>query len=70
MNLAGLEERRTPYTANTLHQDGSEVTTGLAQFDRNHFAIFNDGDAAVLWANFLYSQVRDGGPGELGADFP
>jgi len=70
MSLAGLKELRTPYTANTLHQDGSEVTTGLAQFDRNHFAIFNDGDAAVLWANFLYSQIRDGGPGELGGDFP
>ena len=70
MTLAGLDTERTPYTANTSHADGTEVTTGLAQFDRNHFAIFNDGDAALLWANFLYSQVRDGGPGELGADFP
>jgi len=70
MTLAGLDAVQTPYTANTTHADGSDVTTGLAQFDRNHFAIFNDGDAALLWANFLYSQIRNGGPGELGADFP
>ena len=70
MTLAGLEALRTPYSANISHDDGSEVTTGLAQFDRNHFAIFNDGDAALLWANFLYSQARDDGAGELGADFP
>ena len=46
------------------------MTTGLAQFDDNHYAIFTDGHAALLWANFLYSQVRDGAPGELDGDFP
>ncbi len=70
MGLAGLSPLETPYTANANHSDGSAVTAGLAQFNRNHFAIFNDGDAALLWANFLYSQTRDAGPGELGADFP
>ena len=70
MEFAGLEPLATPYTGNAEHDAGPLVTTGLAQFNRNHFAIFNNGDAALLWSNFLYSQVRDGGPGELGAEFP
>jgi len=70
LELRDLQPLHSPYTANMLHEDGSSVTTGLAQFDRNHWAIFNDGNAALLWSNFLYSQVRDGNPGELGGDFP
>ena len=31
-----------------VDDDGTLVTTGLAQFDRNHYAIFNDGAAAIL----------------------
>jgi len=70
LELRGLEPLSTPYTGNNVHADGTEVTTGLAQFDDNHYAIFTDGHAALLWANFLYSQVRDSGPGELDGDFP
>lgn len=70
LELRGLEPIRGPYSGNAEHEDGTLVTTGLAQFDRNHFAIFNDGSAAILWANFLAAQVRDGSPGELGGDFP
>ena len=42
----------------------------MGQFDANHFVIFYDLDAATLWANLLYSIVRDGAPGEMGADYP
>ena len=70
LELLGLEPLPSPYSANSEHNDGTLVTTGLAQFNRNHWAIFNDGSAAILWANFLAAQVRDGSPGELGGDFP
>ena len=49
---------------------GAEVTAGLAQFDGNHFAIFNDSSASFLYVNFLWSQLRDGPPGEIGGSFP
>ncbi|MBN95063.1 MAG: hypothetical protein CL928_13505 [Deltaproteobacteria bacterium] len=70
LELRELDRLDTAYSANTVHPDGTAVTTGLAQFDTDHFAIFNTGDAALLWSNFLYSIVRDGSPGELGGDFP
>ena len=70
LELRGLDPLDTPYSGNLTHPDGSEVTAGLAQFDSEHWAIFDLPSAGSLWANFFYSMVRDGGPGELGADFP
>lgn len=70
LELRGLDRLQTPYSGNIAHPDGSLVTSGLAQFDSDHFAIFNTGDAALLWSNFLYSLLRDSPPGELGGDFP
>ena len=70
LELRGLDSLREPYSANFEHPGGVDVTTGLAQFDENHFAIFNNADAGLLWVNFLYSMARDGAPGTLGADYP
>lgn len=70
LELRGLESLGTPYSANAEHPDGSPLTTGLAQFDSNHWAIFNNPEAQLLYINFLWSQLRDGSPGELGGDFP
>jgi hypothetical protein len=70
LELRGLSDRDCPYSANSPHPDGTDVTVGLAQFFSQHWAIFDEPEAALLWANFLYSMVRDGGPGELGAEFP
>jgi hypothetical protein len=70
LELRGIEDRETPYSGNAMTPAGVAITSGLAQFDADHFAIFTQGEAGLLWANFLYSQVRDGPPGELGAEFP
>jgi hypothetical protein len=68
--LRGIESLSTPYAGSSTHPNGAEVTAGLAQFDGNHFAIFNDSSASLLYANFLWSQLRDGPPGEIGGNFP
>jgi hypothetical protein len=70
LELRGLDPIDKPYSGNFEHPDGVDVTSGVAQFDTDHYAIFTTGDAALLWANFLYSMARDGPPGELGASFP
>jgi len=70
LELRGLDPVSTPYSANSTHSSGTEVTAGLAQFNANHWAIFNQPDATLLYANFLWSQLRDGPPGEIGGDFP
>ena len=70
LQLRGLEDLSVPYSANATHSDGTRVTAGLAQFDANHWAIFNTPEASLLYANFLWSQLRDGPPGEIGGEFP
>lgn len=65
LQLRGLSAADTPYSGN-VESGGVTVTAGLAQFDSNHYAIFNIGEAASLWANFLKSFVDAGPPGELG----
>lgn len=70
LDLRGLDPIREPYSGNFEHPSGTAVTTGLAQFDTDHFAIFTNSDASQLWANFFYSMAQDGPPGELGASFP
>jgi hypothetical protein len=70
LELRDLPPQQTPYVGNAMHPDGAPVTLGVAQFDDNHFVIFHDLDAATLWANLLYSYVRDGAPGEMGASYP
>lgn len=68
--LRGLDSLSTPYSGTSTHPSGAAVTAGLAQFDGNHFAIFNDSSASLLYANFLWSHLRDGPPGEIGGSFP
>ena len=70
LELRGLDPLDTPYSGNLGHPTGAARTTGLAQFDAEHWAIFNEAEAQLLWANFLWSQERDGAPGELGGSFP
>ncbi|MCP4868373.1 MAG: hypothetical protein GY898_06620 [Proteobacteria bacterium] len=70
LELRGLESIREPYSGNFEHPSGVNVTTGVAQFDTDHFAIFTNADASQLWANFFYSMAQEGPPGELGASFP
>ena len=70
LELRDLPPQEIPYVGNAMHPSGTPVTAGLGQFDANHFVIFYDLDAATLWANLLYSMVRDGAPGEMGADYP
>lgn len=65
LDLRGLRAEDTPYSGN-IEVDGVPVTAGLAQFDASHYAIFQEGEAASLWANFLLSIVDEGEPGELG----
>ena len=70
LELRGLDRLDTPYSGNAAHPSGTMVTSGLAQFDSQHWAIFDEAEAGLLWANFPYSMIRDGTPGELGASFP
>ena len=65
LDLRGLRPEDTPFAGN-ISVDGANVTAGLAQFDGTHWTIFQDSEAAVLWANFLQSFVTEGPPGELG----
>jgi hypothetical protein len=67
LELLADPSQRVPYSGN-VGEDGA-ATTGLAQFDADHFAIFQDADAALLWVNFLYSNAAFGAPGELGYQF-
>jgi hypothetical protein len=60
-----LRAEDTPYSGN-VETTGGVVTAGVAQFDSTHWAIFQEGEAASLWANFLRSFVEEGAPGELG----
>ena len=64
----GREALRLPYSANAEAPDGTPVTLGFAQFDDNHFVVFNDPDAGFLWADFIKSIAREGGPGLLETD--
>ncbi len=70
LRLRDLEVLDDPYGGNLEHPSGVAVTTGVGQFDDDHWAIFNDIEAAALWSNFLYSMATDGAPGELGGSFP
>ncbi len=70
LELRELPAQPTPYSGNAMHPDGTPVTLGVGQFDSDHYVIFRDFDAATLWANLLYSMVRDGAPGEMGAEYP
>lgn len=63
LDLAGLAEVEAPVSGNAA---GGEATRGLAQFDEDHFAIFFNADASILWSNFLWSFAEEGGPGTLG----
>ena len=65
-----FDEERAPYRSNLEHPSGDRVTGGLAQFDNDHFVVFRDSNAALLYANMLWSQIRDDEPPEVGADFP
>jgi len=65
LELRGLRIEDTPYSGNR-ESGGVPVTAGVAQFDASHYAIFQEGEAASLWANFLLSFVDEGEPGELG----
>jgi len=68
LELRGLEPLRTPYSGNGAAPDGTPVTLGLAQFDDDHFAVFNDANAASLWADLFKDMARNGGPGVLGEE--
>jgi predicted esterase len=68
LDLRGREALRLPYSANAEAPDGTPVTLGFAQFDDDHFVVFNDLNAALLWVDFLKSIARNGGPGLLGED--
>lgn len=70
LRLRGFDEERAPYRGNLDHPSGDRVTGGLAQFDDDHFVVFRDSSAALLYANMLWSQIRDDEPPEVGADFP
>jgi hypothetical protein len=55
----------TPTHSNRQAWDGERVTAGLAQYeDEDHFAIFNNEDAAALYQQFLMSAL-DGIPPEI-----
>ncbi|MEE2827631.1 MAG: hypothetical protein VX498_00465 [Myxococcota bacterium] len=70
LELRAIADETLPYSGNAQTSNGTSITTGLAQFDSNHWTIFNTSEAAMLYTNFLWSQLRDGPPGELGSDFP
>jgi len=56
--LRGMTAVDSPATLNLDTWDDGAVTGGLAQFpDQDHFAIFNDEDAAALYQNFLRSAL-------------
>lgn len=54
---------KTPAIENRRSWDGERVTAGLAQYaDEDHFAIFNNEDAANLYQQFLSSALDVGAP--------
>ncbi|RME20527.1 MAG: hypothetical protein D6798_20260, partial [Deltaproteobacteria bacterium] len=60
--LTGLVGQDTPTSLNITAWDGSRVSGGLAEFaEDDHYAIFEDGDAAALYATFL-STALSGSP--------
>jgi pimeloyl-ACP methyl ester carboxylesterase len=64
-DLLDLPEVEAPLQGNLVAWDGSRVTGALAQFeDRDHFAIFDDGDAQQLYAHFLATALA--GSAEIG----
>jgi len=70
LDLRGLDSLRAPFRGNATHPSGEPVTAALAQFDANHFVVFQDADAALLYANMFWSQIRDDEPPQVGAEFP
>jgi len=58
--LRGMTAIDTPATLNLNTWDDVAVTGGLAQFpDQDHFAVFNDEDAAALYQHFLSTALSD-----------
>ena len=65
--LRGLDVQDIPVGGNIAHPPGEDVTGALAQFDSNHFAIFREFAAGMLWADWIEDSYRNGAPGRLGA---
>jgi pimeloyl-ACP methyl ester carboxylesterase len=56
--LLGITSEPLPALDNGAAWDGSSVTVGLAQYpDDDHFAIFDNSEAADLYGNFLQSAI-------------
>lgn len=65
LTLRGLDGQPIPTVGNTLGFDGTDITTGLSQYPgQGHFPIFDDADAAELYAHFLATAMR--GEPEIG----
>ncbi len=61
--LTALVGQDSPTSLNVTAWDGSSVSGGLAEFaDEGHFAIFDDGDAAKLYATFLSTALSGDAP--------
>ena len=61
-SLLELGSTSTPSTYEQRAWDDAPITAGLAQFpDHDHFAVFNDRDAALLYQSFLRT-ATDGEP--------
>ncbi len=61
--LTGMVGQDVPTSLNLLAWDGTPVSGGLAQYpDSGHFPIFEDGDAARLYADFLESALNGDAP--------
>lgn len=61
--LSGLVGQAVPCADNVTAWDGSVVSGGLAEFpEDDHFPIYNNGDAASLYATFLQTAVTDDAP--------
>jgi hypothetical protein len=56
--LLGITSQPLPAANNGYAWDGESVTVGLAQYpDDDHFAIFDNSEAANLYGNFLLSAI-------------
>jgi len=52
-----------PATGNRRAWDGKRVTAGLSQYENeDHFAIFNNEDAATLYQHYLRTALMEGAP--------
>jgi hypothetical protein len=61
--LRGLVGQPLPAEGNLSGWDGEIITGGLAQFPGyDHFPIFDDPDAAVLYLGFLASSLNGDAP--------